>query len=240
MIKAVFFDWYNTVARFWPPREDQQVAACKVFGVEVSPFSLRMAYPAADEFMTKENAYFSIGQRPPEEQQRFWAEYEATLLRGAGVTVAPELGLQIFQEVRRHPSDFALFEDALPTMRELRSRNITLGLLSNIRRDMQAICERMGVARYVEFALTSEEVGFEKPHPAIFMEALKRANVAPAQAIHIGDQYHSDVVGARGVGIHALLLDRDGISTAPPDCPRIKDLGEVVRYLAPGPGFRPL
>ncbi|MBI4297348.1 MAG: hypothetical protein HY676_02315 [Chloroflexi bacterium] len=40
MIKAVFFDWYNTLARFYPPREEQQVAACRQLGVETSPQAL--------------------------------------------------------------------------------------------------------------------------------------------------------------------------------------------------------
>ncbi|MBI4297350.1 MAG: HAD-IA family hydrolase [Chloroflexi bacterium] len=231
MIKAVFFDWYNTIARFYPPREEQQVAACRQLGVEVSPQALRRAYPAADDFMTRENAFFALRERPELEQQRFWAEYERMLLREAGVEVSAELALQIIQEVRLHPSEFALFEDALPTLQEVKARGLVLGLLSNLRRELDELCQRLGLTPYLDFTLTSAEVGFEKPHPAIFFEALKRANVKPAQALHVGDQYHSDILGARGVGIRPLLLDRDGSWEEVKDCPRIKTLAEVLNYL---------
>ena len=35
-IKAVFFDWFNTLARYDPPREELQVAACRAFNIEVA------------------------------------------------------------------------------------------------------------------------------------------------------------------------------------------------------------
>ena len=37
MIKAVFFDWFNTLARYEPPREQIHSEALREFGFEVPP-----------------------------------------------------------------------------------------------------------------------------------------------------------------------------------------------------------
>lgn len=60
-----------------------------------------------------------------------------------------------------------------------------------------------------DFGVFSGLDGVEKPDPRIFEIALKKAgNVAPEEALHIGDSLRKDYLAARGVGMHALLLDR--------------------------------
>jgi len=56
--------------------------------------------------------------------------------------------------------------------------------------------------------LSSATVRSEKPDPRIFELALERLGVAPEEALHVGDSHGNDVVGARLVGIEAVLVDR--------------------------------
>ena len=79
--------------------------------------------------------------------------------------------------------------------------------------------------------VTSQDAGANKPQPEIFRFALQKAGVKPAEAIYIGDQYQVDVVGARGAGMKAILLDRAGNHENITDCPRIQSLTEVTKYL---------
>jgi FMN phosphatase YigB (HAD superfamily) len=52
-------------------------------------------------------------------------------------------------------------------------------------------------------------VGVEKPDPRIYKLALEMAgNIAPEEALHIGDSMRKDYNPARSIGMHALLLDR--------------------------------
>jgi len=74
-------------------------------------------------------------------------------------------------------------------------------------------------------------VGADKPEPAIFLAALERAGVNAAEAVHVGDQYKLDVVGARGVGINPILIDRYDLYPEVSDCPRIRSLTELAQYL---------
>jgi putative hydrolase of the HAD superfamily len=71
----------------------------------------------------------------------------------------------------------------------------------------------VGITGYFDQIIASAYVGHEKPHPAIFNQALKAMGVAPEQAIHIGDDYEADVHGAQGVGMEGVLVWR---STTPP------------------------
>ena len=231
MIKAVFFDFYNTLISFNPPREELQVAACREFGIEVNRKALPRGYWLADDFMSRENARSPVHKRPQAEEQAFWSDYETIILKAAGVEVAKELALQIFTRARRLDRRLILFDDVLPILSVLKRRGMVLGLVSNLSRGLDGDCKELGLTSYVDFALTSFEIGAEKPHPPIFLTALERAGVVASEAIHVGDQYHSDVVGARGVGIKPLLLDRDGFWESINDCPKIRSLSEIANHL---------
>ena len=67
------------------------------------------------------------------------------------------------------------------------------------------------------------------------MAALERVSVAPGEAVHVGDQYHSDVLGARGVGIHPVLIDRGGWQADVNDCPKISSLSDLKSLLEGAP-----
>ena len=83
--------------------------------------------------------------------------------------------------------------------------------------------------------MSSVDVGAEKPDPAVFLAALSKANVEASEAIHVGDQRRSDVVGAQRVGIHPVLLDRGGWHKDIMDCVRINNLNELESLLNDAP-----
>ncbi|MBI4338514.1 MAG: HAD family hydrolase [Chloroflexi bacterium] len=232
MIKAVFFDFYGTLARFYPPREEVQTRAITSFGYAVTREGLVKGYARADDYMGQVNA----GNQPMnrlrgEARLDFFAAYERIILREAGVEVGLEEARRIWAKVQEIPYGLALYDDAIPALDALKRRGLILGLLSNIGRQPQQLTDTHGLTPYLDFAVTSEEIGSNKPHPPMFLAALEHAHVAPQEALHVGDSYLSDVQGARGVGINAVLVDREGVAEAPPDCPRVSGLLQVVDYL---------
>ena len=96
---------------------------------------------------------------------------------------------------------------------------------------MNPICRELGLEPYLDFVVTSGEVGADKPEPLIFLTALQRAGVDASQAVHVGDQYNLDVLGARGVGITPILIDRYDLSPQVSDCLRIHRLTELAERL---------
>ena len=86
----------------------------------------------------------------------------------------------------------------------LRSRGLRLGLVSNafdpgwlLHRDLA----QMGIAERIDYAVFSSEVGKRKPHPEIFERALEALEVAPNEALFVGDRLYEDVRGAAQVGM---------------------------------------
>ncbi len=233
MIKAVFFDWFNTLAHFEPPREELHSQAYRQFGIQLSPEKLTRGVLLADKYWFDENMKSRVEARSHQEQVELALRYQETVLTEAGVKVPRGLLLKIVKKVRQlyQGITFALFDDVLSTLKALKEQNFILGLLTNLARDMNPIFRELGLEPYLDFAITSREVDAEKPNPAIFLAALDRAGVSASEAVHVGDQYKLDVVGARGAGITPILIDRFDFNRDVTDCPRIRSLIEVIQYL---------
>ncbi len=67
----------------------------------------------------------------------------------------------------------------------------------------------LGLNKYVDILVTSEEVGVEKPNPSCFKLALEKTQCQANEAIIIGDNYECDVVGARALKIHSILITHE-------------------------------
>ena len=235
MIKAISFDLYNTLVQFWPPLDEIQQAACREFGLHVSKIDVTRGYAVADVFFNQENADQPLSLRSEDQRLEFFAHYEQIILENAGLTVTLGLARQIWQMAMSVPKDFVAFEDTIPALSTLQAQGYRLGVLSNLRRDMDALCERLGLAPYLDFCISPEDAGEEKPNAPMFLAALERAAVTAKETVHVGDQYKSDVLGARAVGIHGVLLDRGGWLTKVTDCPKISSLSELESLLAGAP-----
>ena len=210
-----------------------QANACREIGIEIAEERLTRGLLLADELYINENAHSPIKNRPLKEQMEVYAQYERIVLKEAGVKISDEIALRIMQKLGGVSSklNFVLFDDVLPTFKLLKQRGLVLGLISNIERDIMPSCQELGLASYLDLVVTSQEIGWNKPHPPIFLAALERAGLKASQAVYVGDQHNVDVVGARGVGMKAILLDRYDFFPEITDCPRIRTLAEVVEHL---------
>ena len=228
MIEAVFFDLYGTLAGFSPSRYDVQSAACAEVGIDITAQGVLDGYALADAFMARQNSTTRpLRALNRQEREAFFAEYQRLILSGCGVEVDIGTALDLWRRVQRIPYGMRAFDDVTPSLDILKMRGLTLGIISNMNRRGDALIDSLGLTPYVDFAVTSLEVGAEKPHPPIFRAALARAGVEPGAAMHVGDQIESDVAGARAVGISPVLLDRDGTRPMFDDCPRIEGLIEL-------------
>ncbi len=233
MIKAIFFDWGNTLARFDPPREEWYSQAFQQFGIEPSPTEILRGILAADRYYFEENAKSPVAKRTPEEQVEVYSYYPKAVLAEAGIKAPPELPLKILMIVKERFKgiNFVLFDDVVLTLKALKEQKLILGLLTNATKDLVSVYDELGLKPYLDFVVASDEVGADKPNPAIFLAALERARVKASEAVHIGDQYEIDVVGARGVGIKPILIDRYDLYPEVDDCPRLRNLTELAQYL---------
>jgi len=105
----------------------------------------------------------------------------------------------------------AEYPDAREALEELHG-DYRIGVISNVSSQDVAleILRRVKFDRYVNDLVTSALTGIRKPDPGIFLYALSRMKVRPAQAVHVGDHPRNDVEGANLVGIRTVLIDRKG------------------------------
>jgi putative hydrolase of the HAD superfamily len=231
MIKAVFFDLYNTLVNYYPPREEIHSRVLKDFGIEISPEALLRPIMAADDFLYQEHARYPLGKRSKEETMALYSQYHGVILREAGLDASQELIVGILKKWMSFDLKMVLYDDVAPTLTQLRERGLILGLISNVDRDITPLYQELGLSAWLQVVVTSQEAGFSKPHPGIFQAALEKAGVKPSEAIYVGDQYEFDVVGADKAGMRGILLDRLGFFEEITECPRIRSLSDVVKYL---------
>ena len=152
-------------------------------------------------------------------------------LGGAGVEISPDLALKVLLKMKEMQWDFVKYDDTIKTLETLKDRGLILGLISNAGKNMNNIYEELGLLKYLNHCITSFEVGHDKPHPEIFLAALQKGQLKPEEMVYTGDQYEMDIVGARDVGIKAILLDRNDWFTEITDCIRINNLSEIVNHI---------
>ena len=87
---------------------------------------------------------------------------------------------------------------------------------------------------YFDLVLDSQLEKLEKPDPRFFALALERSGSRAERTVHVGDLYHVDVVGARGAGVEAVLLDPAGLH-AGADCERVPTLLSLAERLRASP-----
>jgi putative hydrolase of the HAD superfamily len=231
MIKAVFFDLYHTLVRYEPPQEELEAQVLKDFGIDVSPEVFRRPLVTADEFIYQEIAHRPLSQRSPEEKMALYAQYQGIVLKEAGIEASQKLVLGVLGKMQQFKMNLVLFDDVAPALSDLKSRGLTLGLISNVEKDMTATLNELGLPSWLDIVVTSQDSGFNKPQPEIFQEALRQARVQPSEALYVGDQYQVDVIGANRAGMKGVLLDRGGYYEEITDCPRIRSLTELAGCL---------
>lgn len=149
--------------------------------------------------------------RSTNDQSR-WSLYFETIFGFSGVrdpdVVRPTIA--DLQAIHRTNNIWEIVPPEVPQALEGLRGLYRFAVVSNANGTVRDKLRRVGLASYFDVILDSHEEGVEKPDPRIFRTALDRMGVSAAEAVHVGDFYHIDVVGARAAGIEAILLDPGG------------------------------
>lgn len=200
-LDAVLFDVDFTLAKPGPllGGPGYRDAAAR-FGLRLDPGRYREARAAA---------IVDLEHHPElDHDEEVWVRFTEDILRGMGGD-GPDLR-SIALEITRgweRSENFELYEDALPTLAELRRHGLRIGLVSNTSRDLEEFIAHFRLD--VDAWISSGRHGKVKPSPSIFRAALELLDARPERAAMIGDSPSDDVDGARALGLRAFLLDRE-------------------------------
>jgi HAD superfamily hydrolase (TIGR01549 family) len=203
MLRAVLFDVDFTLFRPGPelgPEGYRRLG--ERHGLVLDPLRYSDARAAAIETLQ--------GDRELVHDEEVWIAFTERIVLGMGGDAprARSCAVDMVREWERH-ENFALYEDALPVLDDLRQRGIRIGLVSNGQRDLDEFTAHHALE--VDAIVGSKAHGRVKPHASIFVAALRALDATPDVAAMVGDSYEDDIEGARAIGMRAILLDRDGL-----------------------------
>lgn len=232
-VRAVFLDAGYTLVF---PRLESLQRELASLGFAASPEDFneaeRVAKRKIDEILWP---MLREGRIPRNSSQFYWEPYLETLmdLLKAPAEARPGLTHKVSETFTDIRTWSRVLPETPPALESLRSAGYKLAAISNSDGRIESELGRAGLGEYLDFVIDSAIVGVEKPHAEIFEIALQRANVAPEEALYVGDLYAADVGGARLAGLRGILMDLVG-AFPEADCPRITsfcELGYVVAQL---------
>lgn len=221
-LKAVFIDVGNTLLYEKPSRFEIYAERARARNLRLGADEMRALMTRAHRELPREigGAFRYSDPWFHRYIERIFHEYLGLLK-----TDLPPVREELFGRFS-DPSTFQIFEGGLEMLDEWRSRGLKVGVVSNWSARLPGLLEAVGIAQRVDFVLCSALERLEKPDPEIFLRALARAGVRPDEALHAGDDLDKDVLGARRVGMRAILVDHAGRSSAA-DAPRVRSLNEL-------------
>lgn len=234
-VRAIFFDVGNTLLSPHPSVVDIVRDVCARRGTPVAEECLRQHEPRAEAELR--HSAKANPQTWGDEMaiQSIWNAYFTEMLRHCLSGISPAALADCARECQEafdSAGSYALYPDVIPVLDVLHQRELTLGVISDWGIGLGLILRHHDLVQYFDFAVVSAAVRLAKPDPALFETALRRADAIPDYALHIGDSYILDVLGARSAGITPVLLDRPGrVDPDVVDCVVVRDLYNLLDLL---------
>jgi putative hydrolase of the HAD superfamily len=183
-VKAVVFDLWDTLVEFPAQEADvlkRRLAALTAFD--------------ADEFEQRWRDGYRASQTGP----------LADSYRALGVP-AEHLAEHVAARLAFSRAALRLRRGAREVLAGLRGRGVRLGLITVCSEDVPAAWPETELAGLFDAETFSSDCGLIKPDPEIYLTTLAALDVAPAEALFVGDGANDELAGAERVGMTPVLF----------------------------------
>ncbi len=168
IIKAVLFDFGDTLASLVPAKEELFISAARSIGVELTFSAVQRAYQIVDFH----NKYSSVHVK---DRADFYREYNEQLCWALGIRSHFEELQPVLATSFKENKSWQLVDGVPEVLEALKQREIPLAIVANWDRDLPALAERLRIRHFFSSIISSQEVGVEKPDPAIFARAVQES-----------------------------------------------------------------
>ena len=230
-ITTVIFDMYETLAQnnagLWV---ETFARICRDQGLQVEPQVLYQEWKAPEMLFRKERLNLEEPEKSPPFKSYYHVWRDCFALAFSSLGLKGDASAAATESIRdmglREPYPDAL--QALPAIQACWST----GVLSNADDGyLLPLIDRMGWK--FDAVLSSEMAHSYKPLPAPFRQVLHMLDVPPEEAVYVGDTQFDDILGASGVGMRTVWVNRKWSS---PD-PHLPEPDRQVESLAELPGI---
>jgi REG-2-like HAD superfamily hydrolase len=231
-IKAITFDCAQTLIDVaWKP-ELYLCRAAKSIGLEL-PERASEAYGAL--YQERLPQFFEVNLlRSSQEGRKFYELLNHDWLKelGCDSSRASEL-TNAAEDLIFGPgsSVFRIYAETVEALKNLRSKNFILGVVSNWDYSLHRVLEMFGLSRFITASVASLEEGIEKPDPRLFEIVLSKLGCRPEETFHVGDDPIDDIQGAERSGMRAALIDRTRAADIPGRLNSLLQISEAIACL---------
>ena len=234
MLKAVFFDAAGTLFDAREPVGHTYARIARQHGLRAADAAVSAGFRRA--FASTPGLAFGPG-RPADEIRRLEREWWYGLVRrsfeGLGEFDSFDAFFAELFAYFGDPENWVALPEAHSVLQSLEDANLKLGIISNFDFRLYRILDGLGLKQFFDTVTISSEAGYAKPAAEIFATALASLDVAPAEAVHVGDSEHMDVRGAQDAGLRAILIDMgpNRASASDGGVPRVSSLAEIIEVM---------
>lgn len=96
---------------------------------------------------------------------------------------------------------------AIDFLKKCKNQNVKVCIVTDLTAQIQLKkIKYLALEEYIDFVVSSEEAGVEKPSGRIFLLALEKLGMGKEEVLMIGDSKKRDVEGAKNLGIKSHLI----------------------------------
>jgi putative hydrolase of the HAD superfamily len=216
-IQAVTFDVGGTLINPWPSVGHIYAEVAEEFGIEAIPDFINLGFKEA--WKSRHNFDYS---------QEGWFDIVRESFREQGSILPEEFFPEVYQRFAR-AEVWIVFGDVLRTLDELADCDLKLAVISNWDDRLIPLLEELGLRSRFEQIFVSCNVGFNKPSPIIFEQAIRWLKVEPHQVLHVGDSQLEDFEGATSCGMQSTIVARGRRTTELHQITTLADLPKLIR-----------
>ena len=247
-VRVITCDVTGTLVSFRGTLEEHYLGSAEKYGVDLpTDVPIAQAFRQAYEEVSDRYPCFGGKVLPAKE---WWRKCVGRSFELCGAEMSPQQSDQVFQRIYStfgSQQAYEKFIDAAPFLNWAKRRKIVCGILSNAdERYGDSILPMLGLTHDdLQFQCYSKDVGAEKPDSRIYRKAMESAKpfldtendpLEPSHVLHIGNSYDKDFVGARRMGMHAVLLERYDDPELASEWKRrgamvFEDLTDVIEFL---------
>ncbi len=126
------------------------------------------------------------------------------LAHGLSVEAADHTALR-FRQIVTSSEIYKPYPDAAETLKTCHERGYDNYILSSNFPELPAVAEAFGFSPYIRDTLLSADIGWEKPRPELFLEAMRQAGNYD-EYVMIGDNPAKDIAGGRAAGMKTIYV----------------------------------
>lgn len=157
------------------------------------------------------------------------------ILEGRGISLHPHV-LKMDELYWNTLIDAAVpFDGAQEIMGLLKKQGIRIGIGTDMTARIQfRKLTRLGLLPYVDFLVSSEEAGAEKPALVFFEYCVKKAGCKASECLFVGDSLEKDVLGPAAAGMQAVWYcpQTPGDKADVPMIEKLTQLSQIVEKLS--------